>query len=186
MARRARCKPIEGQFNMGKPVSLLLIAALSVLSSGCFTSEAPKFPASSAVATFGNGGRYVMFEHVGKGQFRRQGPLTVKQLPDGTYEFIREKTVLPISFHDVGNGIIVAQAKPSDNKHAYGYLFLTKKGTETFLHLPQCDKQDPAVLSANGVVYRDKWECSVEKVSDPAKLFAALTFGEASFKIVPE
>ncbi len=163
-----------------------LVAALSVLLSGCFTSEQPVFPASSAVATLGDGGRYVMFEHVGKGQFRKQGPMTVKKLSDGTYELTRGKTVLPISFHDVGNGVMVAQAKPDDNKHAYGYLFVTRKGNETFLHLPQCDKQDPAVLDANGVIHRDKWECSVDKVSDPGKLFTALTIGEAKFKIAPE
>ena len=42
------------------------------------------------------------------------------------------------------------------------------------------------MLSANGVVYRDKWECSIDKVSDPAKLFAALTPGEPTTKLVPE
>jgi hypothetical protein len=171
---------------MRKSMPLLVVSALSVLLSACFTSEAPMFPASSAVATFGDGGRYVVFEHVGKGAFKRQGPLTVKKLSDGTYEFVRGKTVLPISFHEVGNGVIVGQAKPNDNRNAYGYLFVTRKGAETFLHLPQCDKQDPAVLSANGVVYRDKWECSIDKVSDPAKLFSALTYGEAHSKIVPE
>lgn len=164
----------------------LLVAALSALLAGCFTSEAPKFPATSAVALFGDGGRYVVFEHVGKGQFKRQGPLTIKKLPDGTYEFARAKTVLPISFHEIGNGIIVAQAKPNDNRNAYGYLFATRKGKETFLHLPQCDKQDPALLTANDVVHRDKWECSIDKVSDPAKLFAALTYGDPTSKIVPE
>jgi hypothetical protein len=52
--------------------------------------------------------------------------------------------------------------------------------------VPQCDKQDPAVLSANGVVQRDKFECSIDKVTDPAKLFAALTAGEPTSKLVPE
>ncbi len=64
---------------MRKSMPLLVVAALSVLLSACFTSEEPMFPASSAVATFGDGGRYVVFEHVGKGAFKRQGPLTVKQ-----------------------------------------------------------------------------------------------------------
>ena len=171
---------------MRKFLPLPVVAALSVLLSACFTSINPKFPTSSAVATFGNGGRYVLFEHVGKGKFRKQRVMTVKQMPDGSYEFVGEKKSVPISFHDVGNGVIVAQAKPDDNSHAYGYLFLTKKGNELFLHLPQCDKQDPAVLTAHGVIHRDKWECSVEKVSDPAKLFAALTPGDPSMKLVPE
>ncbi len=172
---------------MRKFVPLLVVAALSVLLSACFTSETPKFPASSAVAAFGSGGRYVAFEHVGKGKFRKQRTLMVKQTLDGSYDFIGEKTTVPISFHDVGNGMIVGQAKPGDNnKHAYGYLFLTRKGNELFLHLPQCDKQDPGVLTANGVIHRDKWECSIEKVSEPAKLFAALTPGEPSMKLAPE
>ena len=172
---------------MRKPMSLLVVAALSVLLSACFTSENPKFPLSSAVAAFGSGGRYVVFEHVGKGKFLKQRTMTVKQTLDGAYEFIGEKTSILISFHDVGNGVIVGQAKPGDNnKNAYGYLFLTRKGNELFLHIPQCDKQDAAVLSANGVVHRDKWECSIEKVSDPAKLFTALTPGEATSKLVPE
>ena len=165
---------------------LLVVAALSVLLSGCFTSENAEVPTSSAVAAFGNGGRYAVFEHIGGGKFRKQRTLTVKQMPDGTYEFIGEKTALPISFHDIGNGIIVGQAKPADNKNAYAYLFLTRKGTEAFFHLPQCDKQDAALLSAHGVVHRDKFECSIDKVSDPAKLFAALTPGEPTSKMMPE
>ena len=171
---------------MRKSVPLLVVAALSVLLSACFTSEAPKFPMSSAVAAFGTGGRYAVFEHVGDGKFRKQRTLTVKPMPDGSYQFVGEKTVLPISFHDVGKGIIVGQAKPKDNKNAYAYLFLRKKDAEAFFHLPQCDKQDPAVLSKHGVVHRDKYECSIDKVSDPAKLFAALTVGDPTSKMAPE
>ena len=172
---------------MRKPMSLLAVAALSILLSACFTSENPKFPLSSAVAAFGTGGRYVAFEHVGKGKFRKQRTMTVKQTPDGAYEFIGEKSSILISFHDIGNGIIVGQAKPDDNnKHAYGYLFLIRKGNEFLFHVPQCDRQDTALLEASGVVYRDKWECSIEKVSDPAKLFAALPPGEPTNKMVPE
>jgi hypothetical protein len=173
--------------NMRKSLPLLVVAALSVLLSACFTSENPKFPNSSAVAAFGSGGRYVVFEHVGKGKFRKQRTMTVKQTPDGPYEFIGDKTSILISFHDVGNGVIVGQAKPDDNnKHAYGYLFLIRKGNELFFHVPQCDRQDAAVLSTNGVVYRDKWECSIETVADPAKLFAVLTPGDPAYKLTPE
>jgi hypothetical protein len=171
---------------MRKAMPLLAIAALSVLLSACFTSEGPKFPVSSGVAVFGDGGRFVVFEQTGGGKYRKQRSITIKKRPDGSYEFISEKSTLPISFHDVGNGIIVAQAKPSDNKNAYGYLFLTQKENERFLHLPQCDRQDQAVLTANGVVKRDKFECSIDKVPDPAKLFSALNPGDPSSKIVPE
>lgn len=173
-----------GRLTVGR--SILVVAALGVLLAGCFTSVTPRFPATSAIAAFGNGGRYVMFEYVGSGEFSRQGPLTVKPMPNGSYQFVGGKSVLPISFHDAGNGVIVAQARPADNSHGYAYLLLTRQGAESILHLPQCDKQDPAILSANGVVHRDKYECSIDKVPDPAKLFAALTPGEPTSKIVPE
>jgi hypothetical protein len=180
-------EPITGDgSNMRKFVPLPVVAALSVLLSACFTSENPKFPMSSAVAAFGKGGRYVVFEHVRDGKFRKQRVLTVKPMPDGSYQFVGEKSVLPISFHDIGNGIVVGQAKPKDNKNAYAYLFLRKQDAEAFFHLPQCDKQDPAVLSKYGVVHRDKYECSIDKVSDPAKLFAALDAGEPTSKLAPE
>jgi hypothetical protein len=169
-----------------KVMSLLAVAALSMLLSACFSSEQPKFPASSAVAVFGTGGRYVVFEHVGNGKFQKQRTVTVEPMLDGSYEFVGGKTALPISFHDVGNGIIVGQAKPDDNKQAYGYLILTRNGKEVLLHLPQCDKQDAAVLSAHGVVLRDKYECSIDKVSDPAKLFTAIVPGDPTTKMVPE
>jgi hypothetical protein len=169
-----------------KPMTLLAVAALSILLSACLSSEQPKFPASSAVATFGTGGRYVVFEHVGGGKFQKQRMVTVKPMLDGSYEFVGGKTVLPISFHDVGNGVIVGQAKPDEKKQGYGYLILTRNGKEMLLHLPQCDKQDAAVLSAHGVVHRDKFECSIDKVSDPAKLFAAIVPGDPTTKMVPE
>jgi hypothetical protein len=165
---------------------LLAVAALSILLSACFSSEQPKFPASSAVAVFGTGGRYVVFEHVGNGKFQKQRMVTVKPMLDGSYEFVGGKTVLPISFHDVGNGVIVGQAKPDEKKQGYGYLILTRNGKEMLLHLPQCDKQDAAVLSAHGVVLRDKFECSIDKVSDPAKLFATIVPGNPTTKMVPE
>ena len=49
--------------------------------------------------------------------------MTVKQLPDGAYQFIGAKENMSISFHDVGNGVIVGQARPRNTKnaHAYGY-----------------------------------------------------------------
>jgi hypothetical protein len=178
---------------MRKPMPLLVAAALSVLLSGCFTSQTPKFPTSSAVPALGDGGRYVIFNRVGKGKFKKDQVLTVKRLPDGAYEFIPDKRATgksrppQLSFHDIGNGVTVAQAKgPEDNTHPYSYLFLTRKGNELFLDLPQCDKQNAAVLEANGVVFRDKWECSIEKVADPAKLFAALTPDEPDIKLAPE
>jgi hypothetical protein len=179
---------------MRKPMPLLVAAVLSVLLSGCFTSQTPKFPMSSAVPALGDGGRYVLFNHVGKGKFKRDRVVTVKRLPDGAYEFTPDKPeksgksrTPQLSFHDIGNGVIIAQAKSQeDNAHPYAYLFVMQKGKELLLDLPQCDKQPGTVLEANGVVFRDKWECSIEKVADPAKLFAALTPGEPDIKLAPE
>jgi hypothetical protein len=179
---------------MRKSMPLLAAAELSILLSGCFTSQTPRFPMSSAVPALGDGGRYVMSNHVGKGKFKREQVLTVKRLPDGAYELIPDKLdksgkARPpqLSFHEVGNGVTIAQARgPEDNSHPYAYLFLIRKGKELLLDLPQCDKQDAAVLDANGVTFRDKWECSIDKVADPAKLFAALTPGEPDIKLAPE
>jgi hypothetical protein len=171
---------------MRKVVPLPAVAALSVLLSACFMSESPKFPASSAVAFFDKGGRYAVHEHVGGGKFKRQRVVTVKPMPDGTYQFVGGKTTLPISFHDVGNGIIVGQAKPSEQRNAYGYLIVTRKDKEVLLHLPQCDKQDPKLLAEHGVVLRDKYECSIDKVSDPGKLFVVLAPGDPTSKMIPE
>jgi hypothetical protein len=61
---------------MRKSMPLLAAAALSILLSGCFTSQTPKFPMSSAVPALGDGGRYVMSNHVGKGKFKREQVLT--------------------------------------------------------------------------------------------------------------
>lgn len=167
-------------------ISSSAVVALGLLLSACFSSEGPKFPLSSAVATFGNGGRYAVFEHVGSGKFIKRRTVMVTPLLDGSYAFGSEKGALPISFHNVGNGKIVGQSKPGDNRNAYVYLILARKGKETFLYLPQCDAQDTALLSAHGVIFRDRLECSIDGVRDPAKLFAALSAGEPNSKMVPE
>ena len=171
-----------------KPFPLLAVAALGVLLSACFTSEAPRFPFSSAVAAFGNGGRYRVYEHA-SGKYYHQGPLVVKRLTDGSYEFGTDKDPLQISFHDIGNGVIVGQARnmsPDDKRQPYGYSILTQKGLELFLHAPQCDKQDPTMLAAYRVVLLAENECSVDGVKESAKLFAAISAGEPTFKFVPE
>jgi hypothetical protein len=43
---------------MHRSASLSLTAVIGVLLSGCFMSEGPKLPLSSAVAAFGEGGNY--------------------------------------------------------------------------------------------------------------------------------
>jgi hypothetical protein len=171
-----------------KPLALLTVAALGFLLSGCFTSETPKFPLSSSVAAFGNGGNYGVFEY-SDGKYSRQGSRAVKRLPDGSYEFGDDKSPLPVSFHDIGNGVIVAQAKneaAADKRYPYSYSILTRQGPEFFLHVPQCDRLDAALLAAHRVVFIGNYECSVEGAKDLAKLFAAIPAGDPTFKFVPE
>ena len=67
---RPRIHAIQ-EFTM-KPLPLSFVAALGFLLAGCFTSQTPKFPLASAVPLFGDGGRYIMFEHSG-GEWRRRG-----------------------------------------------------------------------------------------------------------------
>ncbi len=159
---------------------------LCLLLTGCFTSELPKFPLSSAVAAFGNGGRYGVFEHVGNGKYIKRRTVMVTPSLDGSYAFVGEKSTLLISFHNVGNNVIVGQSKPGNNRNAYIYLILARKGKETFLYLPQCEAQDTALLSAHGITFRDPFECSIDGVSNPARLFATLSAGEPNSKMVPE
>jgi hypothetical protein len=157
-----------------KAVPLLVVVALSTLASACITSEAPKFSPSSAVTALGNGGQYTLWEYAG-GKYYPQGTLTAKLRPDGSYEFLTDKEPILISFHDIGNGLVVGQAKIDDARGAYGYMILTREDSDVFLHLLQCDAQPPDLLAAHRVDVRAEANtCSIDRVIDPAKLFAAL------------
>jgi hypothetical protein len=160
---------------------------MGALLSGCFMSTAPKFPPGTAVPAFGDGGRYSVFEHKGDGNYIRQETFVVRRVADGSYEFINEKkAVLPISFHDIGDGALVGQAKPRPDRNVYGYVVLTRSGNESLLHAPQCDGQDQALLTAFGVEQRKKYECFIDNVTDAAKLFSQLKRGEPASKMIPE
>jgi hypothetical protein len=124
-------------------IRLIALSAAAALLSGCFMSEQARFALSTAVPAFGDGGRYGVFEHLGDGNYRRQETFTIKRLGDGSYEFINEKkSALPISFHDIGNGLLVGQAKPRPDRSAYGYVVVTRSGNATLLHPLQCNAQD--------------------------------------------
>ena len=139
------------------------------------------------VAAFDDGGRYGVFTRLGDGRYKRQETFVVKRLPDRSYEFINEEgKVLPISFHDIGDGLVVGQAKPRPDRDARGYLMLMRDGNDMLLHAPQCKGQDAAVLKAFGVERRKPHECVIDRVSEPAKLFAALKRGQPVSKMVPE
>jgi hypothetical protein len=172
-----------------KSLLLLVVAALGTLLSACITSETPKFSPSSAVPALGSGGEYGLWEHAG-GKYYSQGTLTARLRPDGLYEFLTDEEPIPISFHDLGNGLVVGQAniaKIDNARGSYGYMILTRKDSAVFLHLLQCDAQHPDLLEAHRVDVRaEQNTCSINRVSDLAKFFAALPAGEPTFKMVPK
>ena len=165
---------------------LLAVAALSVLLSACFSSESRNSPRRRRSRPSATAGAMSCSSMSATASSSKQRTLTVKQTLDGS---------LRIRWREDDSADLVPRRRQRrhrrpgqagrNNKHAYGYLILTRKGKELLLHLPQCDKQDPAVLAANGVVHRDKCECSIDKVSDPAKLFAALDPGRADHQDGP-
>ena len=64
---------------------------------------------------------------------------------------------------------------------------MTRKGSEVFLHLLQCDALAPDLLAAHRVDVRaEQNNCSIDRVIDPAKFIAALPAGEPTFKMVPK
>jgi hypothetical protein len=166
-------------------LSPLFAAAVSLVLSGCFSSEQPKFPLASATAAFGEGGRYQVLERQSSGTFQHQEDFMVKRLADGSYEFVNEKgDVLPISFHPLADGVFVGQAKPEKEKPGYGYVVVRITAGEALLYAPQCDQQDQARLSAFKVILKDKYNCVIDQVADPRGLFAGLDFGEPISKLV--
>jgi hypothetical protein len=65
-------------------------------------------------------------------------------------------------------------------------MVLRFTGSEAVLHLPQCDRQDQAVLAAAGVEAKSRFECIVDRVANPAGLFRGLELGEPISKLVRE
>ena len=168
---------------MAKPMSLPTVMALSILLSGCFSSDEPRFPLESGAAAFGDGGRFVYFEREGD-RYRREHPFTMKRVKNA-YEMVNDKgEVQTISFHDVGNGRLVAQVP--QGKQGYGYAILTRKGAESFIYVPDCLKQDPKLLATHNVGPIGQFECGIDKVTNLQDLFGAVDPGEPTSKIAPE
>jgi hypothetical protein len=166
-----------------------LLSSLIVVSvpvAGCFQSEQPKFPLAGAAAPFGDG-RYVAYEWIVGDRFDRREVLDITHSADGGYDFVNEKgRTLAMSLHPLGGGLFVGQASPSKNQPGYGYVVFRMTGNEAVLYLPQCDKQDKAILSAAAVEMKGKLECIVDHVADPAALFNQLDFGDPVSKLVRE
>jgi hypothetical protein len=166
---------------------LPFLLAVGALLAGCFQSEQPRFPLASAAAPFGDGGRYVVYEWVAGDRFDRQEVFVITRHADRGYEFMNEKgQSVAISLHSLGGSLFVGQASPSKNQPGYGYVVFRVTGNEAMLYLPQCDKQDKAILSAAGVEMKGRLECIIDGVADPAALFKQLDFGNPVSKLVRE
>jgi hypothetical protein len=170
---------------MSKPVSLLLVATMSLALTGCFTSDQPKFPLTTASSAFGDGGRYEVLEREKGDGYRHQEVFVVRHLDNGGYEFVNEKgEVLPISFHPLAEGVFIGQAKPEKDKPGYGYVVFKITRGEALVYAPQCDDQDKATLKAFNVTLKDKYSCVIDGVTDLRGLFSALNLGEPMSKMV--
>jgi hypothetical protein len=167
------------------PVSALacLLASLALLLTGCYTSSRPKFPPNTAVAALGDGGRYVAYERMSDGSFKREDAFDVRKRADGGYDFVDSKgTVTKVSFHAAGSDRFAVQVVEGDGVH---YAVVQVRGNEALAFATDCSKQDAAKLQAQGVVVR-QLECMIDRVNDPAALFAGLELGEPSSKLVRE
>jgi hypothetical protein len=169
---------------------VLLVAVTSVALAGCFESEQPKFPLASAVAPFGEGGRYVVYERVENDQYRRQEVFDIKRRPDRAYDFVNEKgEAIRISLHAIGGDLFAGQAnneqEKDKDKPAYAYVVFSVTGSEALLHVPQCDGQDKAML-AKFEVEIGRFECMIDRVADPSGLFKRLELGKPMSRLVRE
>jgi hypothetical protein len=168
-------------------VRILLAALLAPLLCACFTSTGPKFPLTSAAAPFGDEARFGLYERGEDKNFARQETVVVKRRTDGAYEFVNEKgDVVPISLHDVGHGRFVGQSQSDKDPQTYTYLIFRAEGPEVLVYLPDCADQDVTLLASFGVVIGPHNECSIDRVADPAKLFAEVELGEPNSKMIRE
>jgi hypothetical protein len=172
---------------MSPQISVLAALAASFLLSGCFFSESPKFPAENAVAAFGDGGRFQGYDRMEDDRYTKadEAIIIVQRRGDGGYDFVNEKNeVQPISLYPIAGGNFVGQAL-EDGKSRYAYVVFRIAGNETFVYVPDCDKQDKAKLEKLGVVI-GQFECKIDRVADPTAFFSSLTLGEPTSKLVRE
>ncbi len=164
-------------------LTTVVALAMSFLLAGCFGSQQPAFPLSSAVPALGAGGRYETFERV-DGKDKPAGEVTVRPRGDGAYDFVNDKGASnPVSFHPIADGLHVAQIK-LESDAGYGYAMLRVNGDEALIVPAECDRQDQAKMVALGVEIRGRFECRIDKVADPAAFFAGLAKGDPISKMV--
>src|SRR5262245_24874490 len=182
-------KDLVSMTNCLPTLRLVAIFAAMSLLAGCFQSEQPKFPLAEAAAPFGDGGRYVVYEWVTGDRFERQEVFVITRRPDRAYDFVNEKgEVLTISLHAVGGDRFAGQAtdpkEPDKAEHSYVVFRVT--GNDVMVYLPQCDKQNQAMLAAAGVELKGRFDCFIDRVADPAALFKQLELGDPISKLVRE
>jgi hypothetical protein len=156
---------------------IALVAMLSALLSGCFASDKPMFSAETAVMALG-GGKYATFEQLADGKEEPSDTIEVRLGPNNVYDFIDEKgEATPVTIHPLSGDEHVLQAKL---KGGYGYVVIrTASPKEAIVTPVECNKQDEAKMAALGVERRDRFECRIDKVADPAAFFAGLTRSRA-------
>ena len=160
----------------------MLLVVMSVALAGCFTSKRPVFDEATAVAAFGDGGRFAGYTR-GEHGFTRDEAIEVRRNGKG-YDFVDEKGhVTSVTFHAIGEDLFAAQARADGG--GYDYVVVRVGAREALLYGPSCDKQDMARLKAFGVEI-DGEECLLDKVADPKALFAKLKLGPPTSKLVKE
>ena len=164
-------------------LAVCLALAASLLLAGCFASQQPMFPLSSAAPALGAGGRYATFEQV-DGKDKAAGEVIVRPRSDGAYDFVNDKGATnPVSFHPIAGGLFVVQVK-LEGESGYGYVMMQVNGDTGLIVPAECDRQDQEKMKALGVDIRGRFECRIDKVADPAKFFADLVTGAPISKMV--
>jgi hypothetical protein len=165
------------------PVAVLVTAAIGILLSGCMTSKEPKFPASSAVALFGDGGKFKVYDRGEGDQYIENDDAEIRKRADGGYDFVMQgNDPNVVTVHKIDGDLYVVQSKKK-HAEAYDYLLIRAAGSEYFTYAPDCSKQDKAKMA--GVEIK-KDECHIDRVADPVKFLAALDRGEPTAKLVKQ
>jgi hypothetical protein len=166
-----------------------LAFALSVLLSGCFVSDKPMFTPASAVRPL-EAGRYALFERYSEPD-KPSEYMDVRLRADGVYDFVNEQgAVNPVTFHPIAGGFYVAQAGDipltGTDRKGYGYALFKVSGREALVYVVECLKQDKPKIAALGVEFRGQYECAIDGVAEPTRLFEALERNSLPSRMVRE
>lgn len=104
---------------------------------------------------------------------------------DGGYQVTNEKgETHTIYLHPVPGGRYVLQAW-DERITRYNYAVVRITPTEALVYNPPCDEQDDkAKLETLGVEFYSTIECRIDRVNDAAALFAIISLGEPTQKLV--